>query len=557
MLEAALTQEEQNHAAGDEATFVAQNWKLLKQFNIYRTLMAAALLSVALVPGVVPPFGETAPGWFVLSTLLYTIAGITALFTIRTQTLDFSTQATLLAFIDIILITVIMHTSGGMQSGLGLLLLVAIAESSVLLNRHLTIFYASLATVAALVEHSWGALTGSIDTPFGMIAQGYPQVGMLGIGLFITGTLGNTLSQRLRSTAALAEKRGLDLANLASVNELIIARMQSGVLVCDAGGRVRDINRAARIFLDIDNLPPNQLLSELAPELAEQLHNWSANPAQRSVHIVRTTAGFALLPRFILLGDVTHRLGALIFLEDTEALKQQAQQLKMAALARLTASIAHEIRNPLSAISNAAQLLKESITADGEVQRLLKIIENHSNRMNVIVENITQLARRDRTDPVRLRVGDWLEEFITQYTQGIEIPTDAFSIQIAEPEIEACIDPDQLYQVIANLCQNALRHSPAFTGKPLVKIQTYYNKRGRPIIDIVDWGNGVPTDIIDNIFDPFFTTTPQGTGLGLYICRELCEGNSGRLEYLPNAVKGSIFRISLARADECYAVMTL
>jgi len=179
-------------------------------------------------------------------------------------------------------------------------------------------------------------------------------------------------------------------------------------------------------------------------------------------------------------------------------------------------------------------------------------MENHSKRMNVIVENITQLSRRDRTEPVRLRVDEWMNEFVVQFAQGAEAPVEAFTVYNDEPGLQACVDPDQLYQIAANLCQNALRHSPEYTDKPLIKIQTYASEQGRPVIDVIDWGPGVRADIVDSIFDPFFTTTPQGTGLGLYICRELCESNGGRLEYTPNTGGGSIFRVTLSRAEECY-----
>jgi two-component system sensor histidine kinase PilS (NtrC family) len=558
-LSAVMAQTQNNHnsaehTATDAASVRTRNWKLLAQFNLYRILIAGSFLGLSLVPGSFPPFGQTAPGWFALAALLYAVISIGAIFTLRLRTPDFESQATVLAFVDISLITILMGASGGVGSGLGLFMLVAVAECSVLLSRRMTIFYASLGAVAALIEHSWGLLVGSgvtLDT----ISKGYPQVGLLGIGLFITGTLGNTLANRLRSTTALAEKRGVDLANLHSVNELIIERMQSGVVVCDQAGHVRQMNLAAQTFLNIDSLTPDQPLAEVSAELDDQLREWSEKPVQRTMRILRTAAGFALLPRFINLGDKKNRQGTLIFLEDTEALKQQAQQLKMAALARLTASIAHEIRNPLSAMTNAGQLLKESTEGDEETQRLLKIIENHGKRMNVIVENITQLARRDRTEPVRLNLPDWVREFVTQYTQGAEIPPEAIIVSSDDPALETCVDPDQLYQVVTNLCQNALRHSPPFESKPLIQIQTYTNDKGRPVLEVVDWGPGVPPDIVDSIFDPFFTTTPQGTGLGLYICRELCEGNGGRLDHIAGG-SGATFRATLARGEECFAAGT-
>jgi two-component system sensor histidine kinase PilS (NtrC family) len=553
-----MTQQQEVHrgkeaTATDDASVIAQNWKLLNQFNFYRILVAGAAVGVSLIPGSFPPFGESAPGWFALAALLYAVISIGAIFSLRLRTPDFESQATVLAFLDITLITILMGSSGGIGSGLGLLTLVAVAECSVLLSRRMTIFYASLGTIAALLEHSWGLLTGA-DIAFGTVSAGYPRVGLLGIGLFITGTLGNTLAHRLRSTTALAERRGVDLANLASVNELIIERMHSGVLVCDRRGNILQMNNAAQKFLGVDEFDENQPLTHVSAELDQQLQEWSTSPVQRTMRILRTPAGYALLPRFMALGeDKRNSQGTLIFLEDTETLKQQAQQLKMSALARLTASIAHEIRNPLSAMTNASQLLKESTTGDVETQRLLKIIENHGQRMNAIVENITQLARRDHSDQLRLPLAEWLKEFVTQYTQGAEVPAAAIVLFADDPAIEACVDPDQLYQVVTNLCQNALRHSPPYTDKPLIKIQTYTNDHGRPILDVIDRGPGVPADIVDSIFDPFFTTTPQGTGLGLYICRELCESNGGRLEYVAGE-PGAIFRVTLARAEECYSV---
>ena len=421
-----------------------------------------------------------------------------------------------------------------------------------MLDKRDTIFYAALATIGTLLQHSWGLLTNQ-EVDMTELSQGYPQVGILGVGMFATAFIGYTLASRLRATEALAEKRGVDLASLSHVNELVIARMQSGVLVCDNDGGVRLINHAGQRFLGVGPVSgKRQSLSDLSPDLAIQLFQWSTNTtAQQSRKLVATKAGYALLPRFAAIGE-DRREGSLIFLEDMSILKRQAQQLKMEALARLTASIAHEIRNPLGAITNAAQLLAETVqTGDPEENRLLTIIEEQSKRMNIIVQNVTQLSRRDKVNPVRLALEPWIEEFIRQYGESTGVKKEAFTC-VGLNGIIVCVDADQLYQVVGNLCQNALRASPPFTGTPLIKFQASLDVETHPVLDVIDWGHGVKPEVLDHIFDPFFTTTPKGTGLGLYIARELCEGNGGSLVYQPGeGGVGSRFRVTFMRAEDC------
>lgn len=526
----------------------AHNWKLLQLFNIYRLVVSTTALSISLIFRKLPPFGATAPDVFEVASATYFLVAIGALLTSRWRKPDFDTQVSVLAFADVALLTLLMYASGGLSSGLGLLLVVAIAGSSLMLGRKVSIFYAALATIGAMLQHSWGLLTGNLVTDD--LVEGYPQVGVLGVGLFATAFLGYTLASRLRATEALAEKRGVDLANLANVNEIIIQRMQSGVLACDHAGHIRFMNQAAQRFLGLRaTLPKNASLSDVSPDLAIQLFQWFGNaPAQRTRRAFATRANYNLLPRFVTLGN-SKETGTLIFLEDMGALKQQAQQLKMAALARLTASIAHEIRNPLGAITNAAQLLGESVPANGEHQRLTKIIEEQGRRMNVIIQNVTQLARRDRVNPARLALSMWLADFIGQYSETARLPSETFTRVGAD--VEALFDPDQLNQVVTNLCQNALRHSPPFTGTALIKLLTGLDAEARPYFDVIDWGGGVPPAVAESIFDPFFTTTPKGTGLGLYIAKELCEGNGASIDYHPgDGGVGSRFRVTLARPEE-------
>lgn len=529
-----------------------QNWFLLQQFNFYRLAIAFTASLLAMLPMSSSPFGAHAPGAFSVSAVLYLVISVAAIIVINRQEVDFFKLAQGLTVADIVIITVLMHTSGGLGSGIGLLLLVAIAECSILLNRKNTYLLAGMATLAILAEHGWTAMLHA-DVELADIVQRTPKIALMGFGLFLTAGVVNGLASRLRQTTALAQSQELSLSNIGLINDLIIQNMHSGVVVCDNQGRLRTTNEAAQTFLGLDDKSwINQPLKEQAPDLAKQLEDWIEQPVKRTRKLLRTNAGFTLMPRFIFVGSELDYSGIVIFLEDTEVLRQQAQQLKMAALARLAASIAHEVRNPLSAISNAAQLLRETTSSeDSETRRLLEIIMNHGKRVNEIVENITQLSRRDRTSRERLPLINWARDFISQYCQGTEAPIDAFDLVIEQEEIEVCVDPSQVYQVVANLCQNAVRHSPEFNGEKLIQIHIGVDQQQHPFLDVRDWGKGVPPEIAQNIFDPFFTTTSQGTGLGLYICRELCEGNGAQLQLMPPPEVGARFRITFAKAEEC------
>lgn len=550
-MDSVLPRAGQSRAEG-QAAVATQNWKLLEYFNFYRLAIALAAASLAITVGKFSPFGEAHPGLFLSTSIVFALISMTAVFSIHWRTPDYDSQAALLAFADVTLLTIIMHASGGIASGLGLMLVVAIAGTSLMLGKRLTIFYASLATIAVGLEYWWGWLTGGKAADAEML-QDFPQVGLFGVGLFATAFFGYLLANRLRATEELAQSRGVDVANLTQLNELVIQRMQSGVVICDPQGNIRMMNQAARKYLGLHNgADKNSPLNEISPDLAIQLFQWLGNTAlNRGRKVFTSRVGYSLLPRFVSLGDDKNSV-KLIFLEDMSILKQQAQQLKMAALARLTASIAHEIRNPLGALSNAAQLLGETMNSENtEEKRLVKIIDEQGKRMNVIVQNVTQLSRRDRINPVKLELQPWLEDFLRQYGDTVTVSRDAFVAHGLE-DLSVCVDPDQLYQVVSNLCQNALRHSPPFTGTPLIKFQGTRDNEDRPILDVIDWGSGVNPEIADNIFDPFFTTTPKGTGLGLYIARELCEGNGATLNYYPGeGGVGSRFRITFVRAEDC------
>lgn len=532
-----------------------QNWKLLEYLNYYRLVIAASVSFLALTTTKLPLIGQSQPQLFLVTGLIYAFVSGFSLTTIHYQRPSFNTQSSVLIFCDVVALTLLMHTSGGVSSGIGLLLLISIAGSSFLMDQRMTILFASLAAISILLENSWGLLQqllwaaeGEALTVSAATLRGYPQAGLLGLALFATGFLANNLAGRLRMTEALAEQRGADIINLENLNALIIQRLEVGIIVCGPIGHIHMMNQPAKKFLAIEHEPGHDtLLTELSPQLADLLFAWLDQENLQTPNAVRLPDGYTVLPKLYPLGDGEDS-GILIMLEDVAIQKLHAQQVKMAALARLTAGIAHEIRNPLGAIRNAAQLLGET-THDKQDARLVEIINNHSVRMNHIIENISELGRRDRARPRTLELQDWVEEFVQQLLMTVDLPAAAIELNLAS-DLYIEMDPDQLYQVVSNLCQNAIRHSPDYTDKPVVQIATGLDSHDIPFLTVTDWGEGVPAEIRDHIFEPFYTTAGKGTGLGLYIARELCEANNGYINYTPGENdRGSRFLVTFNKTD--------
>ena len=227
-----------------------------------------------------------------------------------------------------------------------------------------------------------------------------------------------------------------------------------------------------------------------------------------------------------------------LVLEDQSQAEQAAQRLKLAALGRLTANIAHEIRNPLSAISHAAQLLREDVH-DAAQARLTEIIENNTRRLDRLVEEVLTLNRRDRLNPVAFDAAT-LAALIDELRQTEEIPVDAVIVSMPD-SLHFQFDPDHLRQIVWNLLRNAWRHCSRQAGSIQFRLQTLGDSVQ---LEIQDDGPGLSPEHQGKLFEPFFTTDAQGTGLGLFLARELAEANHAALAFVPGA-GGARFRLSL------------
>jgi two-component system sensor histidine kinase PilS (NtrC family) len=509
-------------------------WRALRLFNLYR-LVLSGLFSVLVVTGnLPPPLGSYNRRMFALVVIAYLALTVVGQAAVERRFGSLGLQTLAQVLLDIVAITLMMYASGGVTSGLGMLLVVSIAGGSILAPGRNALLFAAVASLAVLGEELYSWLF------FYIPAANYTHAGFLGGTYFATALLAFVLGQRLRASEALAAQQALDLESLARLNEHIIQRMQSGIVAVDAQDRVRLINAAAIRLLGTGDAAAGRDLVDLAPALDAQLRQWRVGGLQPEDAIKGGAAGVDVLASFTGLGAQ----GATILLEDAAAVRQRAQQLKLASLGRLTASIAHEVRNPLGAISHAAQLLDESAQGSEEDRRLVGIIQQHSRRVNTIIDNVMSLSRREPAVPEGFAIKPWLEEFAAELRARFGLDGADVVTHVQPEAIAVCMDPSHLHQVLSNLCENALRYR---RGRPLLELRCgIHALTQRPHLDVIDRGPGMPASVQEHVFEPFFTTEADGTGLGLYLAAEMCEANQAALVLKSNSTEGCCFRINFA-----------
>lgn len=528
----------QNPTERNRSLIIRDPWRPLILLNSFRTLLAGVFFSLVASDHLIYPLGDSNPRLFFHASLLYLVLSLIFWFLHVRRHPGYAIQVYICAVSDILILTLLMHASGGIPSGLGVLLVLTIAICSITLGSRAALGIAALASIIILSEQIFTDL-------FYPGATNYPAAGLLGITYFATAITFQFLARRVRESEELAQIRGIDLANLAQLTEHIIQRMQTGVLVIDQLGNIRLINESAAQMLGIRQTNVNINILQEVPELGEQWQRWQSLPdySQETIQLARNSI-VDISPRFASIGSEASA-GTLVFLQDMAAMAQQAQQLQLASLGRLTASIAHEIRNPLGAISHAGQLLAESEELDANDARLTKIIIDHSSRLNTIVENIMSISRRRPLQVELFKLKEYLERFVTDFATGMGVSKDSFLIKIQPEDTEVRFDAGHLHQILTNLCDNGLRHSRQSTQPIKITLRGGLEAgSSRPHLDILDAGPGVSKDASQHLFEPFFTTEVRGTGLGLYLSRELAEGNQAHLNYLYQDDGQGFFRLT-------------
>jgi len=508
----------QESAAGAPEIF----WRSLHYFNLYRLGVATFFLCAIQIYDDSLGFGAQNPGLFTWASTAYLLLG--ALFYLAPQLFrrSFNFHLTLQVVTDILLLSVLMYASGGAKSGMAVMLLVVLAAAGLVGQGRLSLFFAALATLAVLLEQAYRVLE------FGANLEDFMRSGITSIGFFATAISARLLARRVVANEELARRRGIELANQMRINQRVIRDMQDGVLVVDADGAVKQHNPQAENLLGMRSLPfPD--LAAVSPTLVQRFMSWRQQSVETAETMRIPDAGRLLRVRFLPAGEGGN---ALLYFEDMERELAQVQQLKLAALGRLTANMAHEIRNPLSAISHAAELLAEE-TGDETLQRLTRIIGDNTQRLNRLVGEVLELSRRDSAHPELLGLSGFVEAFLDDYAVN-EAQIKEIVVLSLDPSVMLSFDRSHLNRILWNLLGNALRHCRRQPGSIRLEIGASATP-GRTELHIIDDGSGIAPSLQTQVFEPFFTTHSSGTGLGLYIARELCEANGAVLEIQTNA----------------------
>jgi len=505
---------------------------LFNYFNLYRVTIAILLMVVTFSQqSMMAEF--RAPGTFQLIASIYLAFNVFCLLAYRYQIKANTRQIFASALFDVAFLHTLFYCSEGITGGLSNLLIITVAAANIMLRGAKAYSLAAFASILSL-----GLELERYSMDLSHISD-VARAGLLGAIYFAAAFIVQNLSRRISQSEDLAAEQRQNIAELQALNHQIIQSMRTGIIVCDANFRVKVLNEACT---DLLGLEKGQAIPK---QLVKRIQMWQEVPSIRT-KAFQVSADLPLVQaNFSSMGQEDLKQ-TLVFIEDTRMLTQRAQQLKLASLGRLTASIAHEVRNPLGAISHATQLLVESDELMPADRKMTDIIQRHCARMNGIIENTLTLSRRGKPEIQELEIQPWLEKVLGNY----RVHEEKFSrlhLSVAKSDTKARFDSSQMEQVLTNLIDNALYHGARISIDSKVQLSLDVNeKTGQAFIEISDDGPGVSKEDQKHLFEPFFTTESSGTGLGLYLSRELCEANQASLSYISREGQGACFKIVFA-----------
>ena len=520
-------------------------WRVVGLLSLYRLLVPLVLLSMLFFPGTGWELVTARPRLFVSACITYFTAAVLLIIARRLHWSSLRIVALVNATVDALAIGFIVYASGGASSGLGILLVLPVFALTVLAGPRDALLIAAVAALAILVQQLFIGMTSLTA------AADYITAGVFGAVLFLVALATWPVASRLRESEALVRRQEVDLANLAQLSQYIVQHLRESLIVLDEHDRIRLINESAAEILGDEQSYPDALVGEASPRLLYLLESWRQRAGTRGTAptpdptFVAADGARLIRAHFAPLG-ASNPGPVLVFLEDTSLIDERVQQSKLAALGRLSASIAHEIRNPVGAMSHAGQLLGESSHLTGDDRRLTEIIRGNAGRVSAIIDNVQRLARREAARFERLPLAPWTQEFHQEFCQTMQWPAARLVVSATNPDVEVRVDPDQLRQIVWNLCENALKH--AIGDSPDQNLEIRYGRMSgsdRPFLEVADRGPGVALEQAERIFEPFYSGG-RGTGLGLFLARELAQTNGATLLYEPRVGGGSVFRLVFA-----------
>ena len=522
-----------NNSLGREFKKRETSWTSVRLLNVYRLGLASIFFAQSFVSPspLVSIVNLALYSWASFAFVVLALVWIVAAWNERR---GFQSQISLQIYSDTIIIILLMHACGGITSGLGMLLIISVAITGLLTEQALAILFASLASLGLLAEHVYSVIN----------IAGYSgtstQVGILGASLIATAIVTHNLMLRVRSSEQLIKQRERDVALLSALNQEIIENLQAGVIVLGRDDQIRHINRAALDMLYIANKKTISLQQD-CPKLLAALKSWRSVSDGESPSQPFETGIDNIQVSFLELQS-EGQPNTMIFLNDVSSIRDSMQQAKLASLGHLTASIAHEIRNPLGAISYAAELLNENDEFDETDQRMVEIINQHTLRINHIIEDILTISRGSTAVKEHIDLDTWLPGFIDRFCQSGLAEADTFKLEIELENPGMQFDAGQLIQILTNLCTNACVHGNK--DKPIT-IRVFATPAYPLCIEIADQGPGIGSEVLDQVFEPFYTTSHQGSGLGLYIVGQLCELNNAFISAKINQHNGTSFILQM------------
>ena len=555
----------------------AQDTALSRVYRTYGAARAVVGLGLVAVIGLSSVQGLRSSEWLVLVSLAYAVQAITLWLLPRFSPLarpqlqahHRRRQWLVTIGVDLLAFSTLHLLEVGSSLNYAALLVLPVLMAGVLTSRLLAL--GTAAAVALVLLLAAGRALGAGEAPALML-----QSGLLGLGMFMITLLAGELAARL-AREEVAARGSLELARQqAQLNRLVIEEMADGVLVVDRRLQARAANPAARALLVDQGLGPQ------APFNLDQRSAWGGlhqaaqqalaegqwPEAGQDVTLVfgeGHTRTLRLRVRFMRSrpiertdrseeppDDSAAQPAAVLLLEDLRTLQARIRQEKLAAMGRVSAGIAHEIRNPLAAISQANALMMEDTLAPAQL-RLAAMVADNVERLKRLVDDVMEVAPGGQPSHRAIDASGEVGRAASEWARTMHLPIGADSrlrAEISTEPLGVCFDPEHLRRVLVNLLDNALRHASADAGSVFLRLAA--RDETWVVLSVLSDGAPIAPDVERRLFEPFFSTRSRGSGLGLYICRELCERYGARIEYRPRPAAERLrneFIVTMRRAE--------